>query len=404
MLRGMMRACFAVFVCFALAGCGDGGDEPPDASGTASVAAASAVSGTVTPVASPSAVATGEPGGGDEPAVEVTGLFMEPRPQPDAVLVPLQDAAVEHTWDGESTMLYDTAAGTATNLGPGTVGRFSPDGTRMVWVALDEASLGSGDVWLLDIASGERRMLGEGRLAQFVDDQRVGVTSGNSTEIIDLATDERETVEGIPNSGDPLTEVTPDGYALRQEYASDYPFPVSMWFLTDPGSNRLLLKFEAFRAVPAGHGTLAVATSLNFIGEPDATGHRNGTTNVFLVDIATGEATFTATAPWARLNWPLAANDSYVAWTGDFCADEPGLTTIFDRGSGNLRQLDASLWVQAITDEDVLVAGAFGPKELIDLEQKEYRFSLEAAGDTTGTADYGYISAGRFGGHGGLCP
>lgn len=396
----MMRVLLMLLIAVALIGCGDGGSESPDSTEVAQtpVATTTAAVATATPVGT--AVASGDP------AVVVTGLFSEPRAGSAPPMVTLDDSgAVEHTWDGESTMLYDTAAaGTATNLGPGTVGQFSPDGTRMVWVALDEPSLGSGEAWLIEIASGERRMLGEGRLAQFVDDQRVGVTSGNSTEIIDLATDERETVDGIPNSGDPFTEVTPDGYALRQEYASDYPFPVSTWFLTDPDANRLLLKFEAFRAVPAGHGTLAVATSLNFIGEADASGHRNGTTNVFLIDIATGEATFIATAPWARLNWPLAANDSYVAWTGDFCADEPGLTTLYERGSGELRQLDASLWVRAITDEDVLVAGGFGPKKLIDLERKEYRFSLEAAGDTTGTADYGYISAGRFGGHGGLCP
>jgi hypothetical protein len=274
----------------------------------------------------------------------------------------------------------------------------------MVWVALDDDSLGSGDVWMLEIASGERRMMGEGRLAQFVDDGRVGVTSGDSTEIIDLSTGERQTVDGIPNDGEPFVEMTPDGYELRQEYASEYPYPASTWFLTDPDSNRLLLKFEAFRAVPAGRGSLAVATSLNIAGEPDASGHRNGTTNVFLVDIATGEATFIATAGWSRLNWPLAASDSYVVWTPDFCADEPGRTTLYDRRSGEMRGLNASLWVRAITDENVLVAGAFGPKELIDLERNAYRFSLDGAGDTTGTSDYGYISAGMFGGHGGLCP
>lgn len=386
-----------LLIAVTLIACGDDGSESPDVTDT-----------TQTPLATTAAVATSTAFvtrvSGEEPAVDVTGLFEEPRGNAVIRETPLQPKPPGETWDGESTMLYDTQTRAATNLGRGTIGRFSPDGTRMVWVAVPERSLGSGEVWLLDIASGERRMLGEGRLAQFVDDGRVGVTSDKGNEIIDLATRERETIDRFPNIGEQFIEITPDGYELRQEYASEYPYPASTWFLTDRKSNRLLLKFEAFRAVPAGRGALAVATSLEFEGEPDASGNRNGTTNVFLVDIASGGATFIATAGWSRLNWPLAANESYVAWTPDFCADEQGLTTLYDRRSGQMRRLSASLWVLGITDENLLIAGAFGPKELIDLEQNAYRYALAGAGDTTGTADYGYISAGTFGGHGGLCP
>jgi hypothetical protein len=392
----MTRTALLLMVAIALAACGDGEPNRPDVTGVGQTRLSSPAA--ASPTAAATAVST------EEPAVHVTGLFEEPRELAVPEKVALRDSPNRHIWDGESTMLYDTLTGVATNLGPGTVGNFSPDGSKMAWVAIRDGTRGEGEAWMIEIASGERRMLGVGRLAQFVDDRHAGITRGNNTEIINVETGEREMVEGIPNRGDPYTEMTPDGYALRQQYASEYPYPASKWSLTDPRSNRLLLKFDAFRAVPAGHGALAVATPLNYIGEPDASGHRSGTTNVFLVDIASGEATFIATAPWARLNWPLAANDSYVAWTGDFCADKQGLTTLYERDSRRLLELEASLWLQGIAEKNVLVAGAFGPKEIIDLEQLTYRFSLAGAGDTTGTADARYVSAGRYGGHGGLCP
>lgn len=302
-------------------------------------------------------------------------------------------------------MVYDTLTGVATNLGSGTVGRFSPDGTKMVWIARADDTLTTGEAWMITLATGERRMLGEGRLVGFVDDQHVGVTNQNSTEVIDLVTDDRETVDGIPYNPDFSMQTTPDGYVLREELLSDTDDRLKRWSLTDPASGRLLLAFDAYRVEPAGRGALAVATEPSLVGEPNDRGYRKGTVNVFLLDITSGAATFIATSPWAYANWPIAGNDRYIAWTDGYCDFEvPGSTRIYDRTTGQMSQFSERLWVTAITPDDVLVAGAFGPKELIDIKTRAFRFSLDGAGDTQSTSDYRYISAGQFGGHGGLCP
>lgn len=103
--------------------CGDGStDARPTPSATATETAVA------TPISPPRIDAT--------PLAEVTGLFSDPRPTRVDERRSLGPKPTTFTpWDGKSTMLYDTQAETETNLGPGTLGQFSPDGTKMVWIA-----------------------------------------------------------------------------------------------------------------------------------------------------------------------------------------------------------------------------------------------------------------------------
>jgi hypothetical protein len=298
-------------------------------------------------------------------------------------------------------MVYDIETGAAIDLGTGSLGRFSPDSTRMAWIALPADPYGDGEAWMIDLRTMEKRDLGPGRLAGFVDDGHVGVTrpSSNTTDVIDLATRARAPIEAIPFFPDPSNTTTPDGYNLRREYRSDNPFPKSEFFLTDPTSGAPLLEFEAYQAIPAGRGSLVVATVPVPVGEPNLQGFRHGTTNVFLVDIRTGEATFVATGG-AFMQFALAANDKYILWTDNYC--DNGNSRIYERKTGAITEIDASLW-PAFTPGGLIVDGPFGGNALIDPKTLQYVATIPAVADASWSPDYRYASLGIWGGHGGLC-
>lgn len=353
-----------------------------------------------TPISPPRIAAT--------PLVEVTGLFSDPRPthvdeQRSLGLRPTTFAP----WDGTSTMLYDVQKGIETNLAPGSLGRFSPDGTNMVWIANPQPPFGDGDVMVIDVASGARRSVGIGRLAVFVDNDHIGVTKAdtNTAEAIGLQNGDQSPLSGGISSLFPNFDnvATPDGYELRREYRSDSPFPKSQFYLADASTGELLLDFEAYAVIPAGRGALAVATVPQLTGTRDASGYGTGTTNIFLVDIASGQATFVATSRYAEPNWPLSADDRHIIWTEDYCAVAQGHTRIYDRSTGRISEIDATLWPK-FTPGGLILDGPFGGDTLIDTDTLEYRAAIPARGDTSWSRDYRYASLGQFGGHGGLCP
>jgi hypothetical protein len=259
----------------------------------------------------------------------------------------------------------------------------------------------------------EKRSLGPGRLAAFVDNDRVGIAlpSSNNSQILDLRSGAREEVPDIPFTQPSDTAVTDDGYQLRREQRSDYPFLRSAFFLTDPMTGQTLLEFEAYQAVRAGQGSLAVATTPVLSGPVDARGYQGGTLNVFVVDIATGQAQFVATSQYSPPNWPLAANSDYVMWTEDYCGQPPGNTWLFDRRDGTLVKTDGSLWA-TFTPGGLIASGAFGANALIDPGTLEYKAVIpgqapdteaRGSGDISWSPDYRYASHGVAGGHGGLC-
>jgi len=203
------------------------------------------------------------------------------------------------------------------------------------------------------------------------------------------------------------------------------------WTLEDAASGNLVLAFRAYDAVPAGPGELVVATSpqceaadgsirwcpevLVELRSDDPEGEfpfeeANGTTNIFIVDIATGAATFIATAnftPDTRVtpeNWPLIANEEHVVWTESYCSlDAPGNTRVLDRQTGRVTELDASLWVTFTATGDLGV-DPFGPKAILDIETFEWNAVLPEEVVDVGESSSGrYLYVGGVLGHGGLC-
>lgn len=304
------------------------------------------------------------------PLVEVTGLFTDPRetrvdehrslgPKP-ANFAP---------WEGTSTMRYDTVDGTETNLGLGSLGRFSPDGTRMVWIANDRPVFNNGEVMLIDIATMQKRSLGPGRAAAFTDDDHVSVTkaNGNDSESVDLRTG-AHSAEARPSLRPNFPDVTtPDGDVLRRELRSDAPFLRSNWYLTDK-TGALLLRFEAYLAMPAGPGALAVETVPELSGALNYQGRRGGSVNIFLIDIPSGHATFLGTSGGGTESfWAFAADERYVVWERGYCAGLQGHTDLFDRRTGTITQFDAAPNAR-FTPGGLLAVGIFHGVELIDPE------------------------------------
>ncbi len=342
------------------------------------------------------------------PNVTVTGLFLEPRlTPPDATrslgALPMPFAP----WDGTSTMIYDVIAGTEVNLGRGSIGRFSPDSTRMVWISRPTDSFNNGEARIIDLRTMEQRSLGPGRLAIFADNDHVEIArpDSNESEIVDLRSGALTPVVGLPNFQPSYVTTTNDGQELRQTVLDPNDQARSRFTLTGAANGRVLLEFEAWHAKPAGSGALVVATVAQAapgdIPTPTITGAVPQTTNIFLVDIASGRATFVATSSAHGPNWPLIADTRYVVWTEDYCGPG-GRTRIFDRRSGDITEINASLWLDAFTPGGLIAAGAFGAKELIDPETLEYAAVLPAGGDTSWSPDYRYASM-EIIGHGGLC-
>ena len=338
-------------------------------------------------------------------APTVEGLFTDPRPTiPNDTRSLGEKPAGFPPWDGSSTMVYDVVDGVEMNLGTGGLGNFSPDSTGMVWVAGPNPVVQGGEVWMIDLSTNEKRSLGPGRFAAFIDNDRVGIAlpGSNNSEILNLRSGQREPVAGIPFAQPTDTVVTPDGYELRKQSRSDYPFLENAFVLSDRRTGRLLLEFEAYQAVPAGPGSLVVATPPVLSGQPDAMGYQHGTTNIFIVDIAADRAEFVATSAYTPPNWELAANTAYVLWTDDSCGQPPGKTRLYDRRTGTITELNASLWA-TFTPDGLIASGAFGASELIDAATLQYTAVIPKGGDVSWSPDYRYASLGMWGGHGGLC-
>lgn len=304
-------------------------------------------------------------------------------------------------WDGESTMLYDTKTNTETNLGLGSVGEFSPDSRRMVWIANARPPFNDGDVMLIDIPTGQKRSLGPGPYAKFIDNDHVAISQANASISVDLRTGEH----GAPPTPLPAPYfpdiTTPDGYVLHRVLRSAPPFLKNSWYLSD-ASGKPVLQFEAYLAMPAGRGTLAVETVPELTGTPDIGGRQGGTANIFLVDIASGRATFVATSGGTQPYWQVDANDGYIVWPEDYCGGGEGHTRLYDRRTGKISQFGAASNPR-FTPGGLLLVGTYYGVESIDPETLTYRTAIPSRGDTSWSPDYRYASIGLFSPHGGEC-
>jgi len=345
---------------------------------------------------------------GEPVVVPITELFTGPRQrEPDDVRALGLARLTYDPWDGESTVLYDTATGEELNLGQGTFGRFSADGLWMAWTAGPPYDFTQHEAWVINLATRERRRLSPGNFLHFVDGATAAVQFAmEQFEVVDLGTGRRTLVEQAPPAARPPPEVDNEPYELRRVMDDNTPpYVRNGYSVSDWASGDVLFEFVALSADYAGPGELVVAAP------PEG-----AWSNIFIVEVATGQATFIASG---RLHYekgqafPITANEKYVLWTDDGCAyPDTGNTQIFYRESGLLTEIDASLWAW-LTDDGLIAAGAFGPHQLIDPDTLERlvvvpdidpNAQVESSGPDIGwSPDRRYFSRGFAGGHGGYC-
>lgn len=349
---------------------------------------------TTTATATPTTSApTAEPTVAPEP-IDVTGLFDEPgaRITPSSsITLPERPAPSFPEQPPINTILYDVERMTATDLGPGTLGQFSPDGRWMAWTA-------GGMVQVLELATGVRRTVGPGTFVNGVSNDTV--VAGEVAYDIETGEPSAPTYPvNLPNAqGDlalRLVEGTGGSTGATYEYLVVRMLP--------GGSDTPILRFRAYVARFAGEGELIVATDIQSGAEnPSSFPFAPGTRNLFTVDIATGQATFVATISVLG-GVPFSASERYITLTEDYCSTDDA-TILLDRGTGEATRIIGGSWIE-VTPTNLLGDGwGFGPQALIDPAMMEYLAVLPGPNvDVRWSADYLYASTGGTGGHGGHC-
>lgn len=364
------------------------GDEPTAATATSTQPASEPTAG-----ASPSAVATASPAGTAASPVAIGTISTEPLPVVAAAPFPLRLSASIYTWpdhDRESTVVYDTLTGGYRNFGPGMVGTFTPDGTKMAWVADDE-------VWLVELPDGDPRVLGPGSgLLLFTTNTTVAVSAGGPSRYTeyDLVTGTSRTIE-IPSR--PVTAA--DGTELQ--YIAPGAVQGTWRYAAIPGNGGDAIEFEALSVTLTGSGEAVLATS-----------PQDGRTNVVLVDLATREVTPIAGATSGIGSISIAANNRWIAWTDNYCGDSSqawgprGTTKVFDRDTGAVLDLGETFWLAGFTPDGRLGLGDFGARQLVNLDNGEIEVTLPQNGtsDVAWSSDFHYATRGQALGHGGHCP
>jgi hypothetical protein len=338
-------------------------------------------------------------------------------------------------------VLYDTQTGRETKMGRGSVARPAFGGNHFVYVS-------DSEVWLVDLTTLQRQSLGAGYVAFFLGAAHVVVNPGdNNFVVIDLATGERFPFSEIKDpllksmaqarSGGAYQARWVDGrYAIRQ--AQEPTIACSQagadrrlcearaseeWVIEDVTTGQDLYVFRANKVEPAGPGEVVVATTPACRGQdgglvecyevlaklekeaPET--FIEGLTNIYIVNLESGAASFVATASYNAsgrawpLNWPLAADASTVTWTESYCGQPAGFTRIFDRESVELTQLNVSAWVSL--RNGLLGFGEFGATAVLDPDTMQYTAVLPQLTDVSWSLDMRWAAVGAAFGHGGLC-
>jgi hypothetical protein len=400
---------------------------------------ASPTPGSVPPRATPAFIENGD----------VTGTFLEPglTVVTEMATLGVPTPPVFDAWDRQTVVLYDLQNGTATNYGPGFFAGFSSDGAVFGYN-------NAGVLTVVDIASGNQQTFpAQGGLASMVGEHYAVLPAGPGT-LLDFETGVQTPVASVDDPElrylaeqrlRPVGSMLMDGGLVLRH--TDWPNApcaddaskqgarcqaelFEQWAVTDPATGDDVLTFRAIAAAPAGPGTIVIATSPQCATSSGGTAwceevlaairqstpptsttpqYGEGTTNLFLVDIETGEATFVATAtynPHAQIwpmNWPLIADEDYVIWTESFCGQPQGKTRIFERSSREITELDVSPFVK--WQGDGVGIGEFGSTAVFDPATLDY-VAVAPGGigvDFRWSPDLRYVGVGAVLGHGGLC-
>ena len=355
--------------------------------------------GTSSPASSPTAAASAT---ADQPRT-VSGLFQDPRTSlpTRTIQPPPPGPSPFKAWDGRSTVIYDTENKTEMDLGPGSLPEFSPDSQYAIWAAGDFSQSGvDGNIRLLDLTTGAVTTIGNGRPAGFVDNDTVAWFLGSSAIAVkvnihtlaqDRLTEAESTklMQDLQSANEVSLRTTPDGFRVEPVDDSATAPPTKSQVINLKTGAVVLQDIQSSFAIAAGAGHIAVETLPN-----------GGTHNVFLISIATGQATFLGTAR-VSFNDSFAADEQRVIWGDGTCLDPPGDLLVYDRKTGGL--VAAPLGFASLTSSGDIAAGAFGALAILDPTTFATIASIPQGSDVHWSPDYRFAAHGTVGGHGGLC-
>jgi len=331
------------------------------------------------------------------PFTPIAGLFLDARPaQPVTPVVlpalPAATIALDVSGRANETLVFDTETQSVTNLQRGFRGSFSPDGTRMSWIRITPQPW--GELMLLDLVTGERRLLGVGLdSAPWIDEDTllsVDATARARTAV-DVATGRATAAPTFDPASQPFASEVRAG--LRLVPISDGP--PAAYELRRIEDDVVLLRFEAEAASFAADRELVVATPA---------GGTDLSANIFLVDVDGASATFVASTRLAhRPLIALSANDEFVVWSDRFCSAD-GTTHVYERATSEVRAYNGAGW-SVITPAGLLAIGEFGAHALFDLGTGSYTTVLPSLQqDVSWSPDFRYASVGAELEHSSRCP
>ena len=395
----------------------------------------------------PGATASPPPGlDSYKPTLRLSGAFRFPQTTEvtNTVELPERPKAQFAEWDGVSVMIYDTVTGEAYDFGPGNLWLPAFGQDHLVFTS-------DNDVYVVDLGTMEKHYVAHGILAYALGDDYIVINPGdNNFYAIRVDTGARVPLKDIkdPLLRSMLSQRWGGAFQARWFDGSfvirllENPKAVcegtgpeqrtclanasSEWLVENVWTDDVKLALKANMVEPAGPGEIVLATTplCNEAGRvtecydvlakleaqsssPGSQVAVDGTTNIFLVDLTTGKATFVATASYNAvtgqwpMNWPLVANKDYVAWTESYCGDPAGKTRLYDRATGTITELNTSDWL-ALADGR-LGLGEQGATAIIDPATLQYLSVLPEVAGVSWSPDLRYAAVGQGFGRSSVC-
>jgi hypothetical protein len=378
------------------------------------------------------------------PSRQLKGVFRPAQATVITKVVELPDRpkAQFAAWDGASVVIYDTETNESHDFGPGNLWQPAFGRDYLVYTSEDQ------EVFVVDLRTMEKRYMARGILAYALGDSHIVINPGDNA-FYAMRVDARERIEltdvvapllrsmveqrwgGAFQAswvdGRYMIRLVENAKAVCEQTGVEQRVCLaqesSRWVIEDVQTGEVLFAFVANKVEPAGPAEVVIATvpvcpeagSLTECYEvlarleaqnPGTRATVEGTTNIFVVDLATGEGYFVATATYNAatggwpMNWPLVANEQFIAWTESYCGDPRGATRIYNRATGEIMELNASEWL-------VLAGGRLGLGEgataVLDAASFQYVATLPELAGASWSPDLRYAAVGQEFGRGSVC-
>ncbi len=318
------------------------------------------------------------------PTIEVSGLFTEPRERaPDRLIeLPEHPDSDFPRWNGQTVVVYDAATREVLHdLGLGSGGSFSRDGSRFVWLGPQGGTEGH-DVRVIDLASGVSRVIGRGFFASFVGLEGavvIRLAGGASIAVNPVSGEEVETEFDfdIDIADTPVFNLATEfGYFFQQQF----PKPgeqANARTIVFPAGDRKPLSFEGSWIRAVDERTLATVVA----------SQDKRSMNIFLIDIVDASATFLGTGGTPM---PVVGR-SGAAWVVRECT-RTAHGRFFDYATRELLGFDRSFKVNRIDGDRMLVSTLIQPRPDAVLDRETFEYLEVYPGPMTFSIDGRFVA------------